>query len=90
MRTGDPDLLTAQEMWNLTTVHGDLDLLYAPAGGGYDYLIEEAVAVDIGDGWIAMAASIDDIITSKEKADREKDRLTLPELRRFRDEQTRS
>lgn len=85
--TSDPLLLATGDIWNLRTVYGDLDLLYAPAGGGYDHLIKNAVEVEIGDGVIVMAASLDDIIRSKELANRPKDHDTLSQLRRFRDEQ---
>ena len=73
-------------MWTLTTKYGNLDLLYSPTGGGYDYLVEEAIEVDVGEGWIVLVASMDHIIHSKEMADRPKDHQTLPYLRRFRDQ----
>ena len=85
----DPRLLAQGEIWNLRTVYGDLDILHAPAGGGYEHLIERAVEVEVGDGVMVLAASMDDIIHSKELANREKDHLTLAELRRFRDQQKR-
>ena len=85
----DPLLPAGGDIWNLRTVHGDLDLLYAPAGGGYDDLIQDAVEVEIGDGVMVLAASLDDIIRSKELANRDKDNIALPELRRFRDQQKR-
>ena len=56
MRRDDPELLSAEQIWNLTTKYGPLDLLYDPAGGGYDYLVEEAVQVDIADGCVILAA----------------------------------
>ena len=87
--TSDPLLLASGDIWNLRTVHGDLDLLYAPAGGGYDHLVENAVKVDIGSGAMVLAASLGDIIRSKELANRAKDHQTLDALRRFRDEQSR-
>lgn len=83
----DPLILLGTPMWNLITVYGDLDLLHSPAGGGYDELIGRAVAIDIGYGTIALAASMDDIIASKEEANREKDHRSLPRLRQFRDQQ---
>ena len=85
----DPLLLASGDIWNLRTVHGDLDLLYAPGGGGYDDLIQDAVEVEIGDRVMVLAASLDDIIRSKELANRDKDNIALPELRRFRDQQKR-
>ena len=83
----DPLILLGTPMWNLTTVYGDLDLLYSPSGGGYHELIGRAVAIDVGFGTIVLAASIDDIIASKEEANREKDHRSLPRLRQFRDQQ---
>ena len=87
--TEDPEMLQFMGIWHLDTVHGRLDLVYSPAGGGYEDLVEGAVRVDIGDGSIVLAASLDDIIASKELANREKDHKTLPTLRRYRDQQLR-
>lgn len=75
VQTKAPDLLRAQEVWNLTTKHGD-----------YEDLVEGAIGVDVGDGWIVLAASLGDIIASKELAGRPKDHRVLPELRWFRDQ----
>lgn len=62
IRTGDPDgvafpinagFLAAQpHMLNLTTVAGDLDLTITPSGfpSGYEGLVDNAVALDLGDG----------------------------------------
>ena len=90
VNTGDPELISASELWHLATIYGPLDLLYDPIGGGYDYLIEEAFQVDIGDGYVVLAASLEDIITSKTMADRPKDRQVLPDLLFFRDQYTNS
>ena len=68
---------------------GFLDLLYSPAGGGFEKLVEDAIWVDVGEGWVAAVASMDDIIRSKELANRPKDQQTLPDLYRFRDQQKR-
>jgi predicted nucleotidyltransferase len=86
--THDPVLLARGEIWNLRTVYGDLDLLYSPAGGGYEDLLPNAEWVTVR-GYPVLVASLDDIIRSKELADRVKDHQTLDELRRFRDEQLR-
>jgi len=86
--THDPQLLGASEIWNLRTVYGDLDLLYNPAGGGYDELLAESERVNVG-GYPVLVASLDDIIRSKELADRAKDHEALVQLRRFRDQQKR-
>ncbi len=84
--THDPQLLAQGEIWNLRTVHGDLDLLYNPAGGGYEKLLPNAEWVTVR-GYPVLVASLDDIIHSKELADRDKDHHSLQELLRFRDEQ---
>jgi hypothetical protein len=63
-----------------------LDLSIRPAGfGGYEDLIEHAVAFDVG-GFVVQVAGLDDIIQSKETADRAKDRAALPQLYALRDE----
>ncbi len=56
-----------------------------PAGtGGYDDLRTSAIVVDLGPTR-AMVASLEDIIRSKEAADRPKDRYALPRLRYLRE-----
>jgi hypothetical protein len=83
------EALARADIWNLVTDHGRLDLAFTPAGtGGYDDLARDAqhltvlgVGVDV--------ASLADVIRSKEAADREKDRLVLPVLRRLLTEQER-
>jgi hypothetical protein len=83
------EALAGADLWNLVTDHGRLDLAFTPAGtGGYDDLARDAdhltvlgVGVDV--------ASLADVIRSKEAADREKDRLVLPVLRRLLTEQER-
>ena len=54
--TNVPNLLEQSTMWNLRTIYGDLDMLYNPLGGGYDYLLLNAVRVDIGQ-YPALVAS---------------------------------
>lgn len=69
------------DSWTLTTRHGDLDLLFMPAGtGGYDDLRRAAVVVDLGQTDAAMA-DLSDIIRMKEAAGRPKDLAQLPALR---------
>jgi hypothetical protein len=66
---------------NLTTPYGDLALSYVPSGtGGYDDLVRNASKFVIA-GCPVHVASLDDVIRSKEAANREKDRATLPTLR---------
>lgn len=80
------------ETMTLQTDAGALDVLSAlPDRAGravdHDQLITRAREVIVAPGLIARAASLDDIVASKEWADRPKDRDALPELRRLLDEQ---
>ncbi len=78
----DAAFLRQMKMVNLTTRFGDLDLSFEPSGtGGYDDLSRRAVRIDLRDGISTQIASLEDIIRSKEAANREKDRLALPTLR---------
>jgi hypothetical protein len=67
---------------NLVTDLGDVDLVPAPAGfpRGYDELVDQAIAIDLGDGVSTRVASLDDVITSKRAAGRAKDLAALPYL----------
>jgi predicted nucleotidyltransferase len=70
-------------VWNLATTFGGLDITYVPAGtSGYADLAERAQKTDIG-GIIVRVAALEDVIRSKEAANREKDRVVLPALRRL-------
>ena len=78
----DAPFLRQMRMLNLTTRFGDLDLAFEPAGtGGYADLASRAVNYDLGDGLIVPVAALEDIIRSKEAANREKDHQSLPTLR---------
>lgn len=78
----DAPFLRQMRMLNLTTRFGDVDLAFEPAGtGGYDDLSQRAVQIELRDGTSTHVASLEDIIRSKESANREKDRLALPTLR---------
>ena len=78
--------LSGAILWNLMTRHGALDLTLVPSGTtGYDDLRRDAVEINIREIRVVVAA-LADIIRSKEAADREKDRLTLPTLRRILEE----
>jgi hypothetical protein len=85
----DSTLLEQADIWTLTTTHGDLDLVMAPAGtGGYPDLIRDAEELRVSidpELWVNVA-SLPDVIRSKEAAGREKDRATLPLLRRTLEE----
>ena len=81
-----PSLLASMAMLNTTTRHGDLDIGFRPAGiDDYDALRGNAITFNV-DGVEVLVASLDDVIRSKETADRPKDRATLPLLRALRDE----
>ena len=84
--TDQPAIFEERDFWRLRTIHGDVDLIFAPRGGGYDQLLPNSVRVVVG-GYPVLVASLDDIIRSKELANRDKDHRSLPELRRFRDQQ---
>jgi hypothetical protein len=71
---------------NLVTSAGDLDLSLEPSGtSGYRELSSRAVVFDIN-GMEVLVASLDDIIHSKQTANRAKDHVTLPILKALRDE----
>lgn len=81
----DADNLLRAGVWNLTTRYGDLDISFVPSGTeGWADLSVHTIGIDI-DGTQVNVAALDDIIRSKEAADRPKDRLVLPSLRRLRD-----
>lgn len=81
-----PTSLRDVQVWNLVTDHGRLDLTFAPSGtDGYGDLARDAThLVVLGVG--VDVASLADVIRSKEAADRDKDRLVLPVLRRLAEE----
>ena len=82
----DEHLLGQMTMLNLVTAFGDFDLALRPAGfGGFDDLIGQSVEYDL-DGVVVHVAGLDDIIRSKEAANRDKDRAALPQLYALRDE----
>jgi hypothetical protein len=80
-------MLGRAEMWNLVTNAGRIDLAFRPSGTeGYDDLRRGAVEFDVFGVTIA-AASLEDIIRSKEAADRPQDRqdvLIMREMLRRR------
>jgi hypothetical protein len=92
IRTGDtPDglpfacdapFLRQMRLLNLVTGFGDLDLCFEPAGtGGYRDLEPRSVRYQLGPMLTVPTAALEDVIRSKEAANREKDRATLPTLR---------
>jgi hypothetical protein len=85
----DAASLARMDISTWRTDAGDLDVLTAiPTRDGGRARFEELVArserVEV-DGVVVMVASLDDIIASKEWADRPKDREALVELRELRD-----
>jgi hypothetical protein len=82
----DATFLSNVELLNLQTRFGDLDLSFVPAGtGGYDDLIQNAVEIRIR-GVTVRVASLEDVIRSKESANRPKDHRSLPLLRQLLEE----
>ncbi|MGH7571096.1 MAG: hypothetical protein ACREMK_04540 [Gemmatimonadota bacterium] len=78
-----PELLSRVEILNLTTKHGDLERSFVPAGTqGYADLSRRAMRITIRGTDVSVSA-LADVIRSKEAADRERDRVTLPTLRRL-------
>lgn len=77
----DATCLAGNDIWNLTTSHGDLDLIFVPAGTeGYDDLKRDAILVDFGEVQAPMASLVD-VIRSKQASSRAKDHAQLPALR---------
>jgi len=83
----DAKSLGRAEIWNLTTPHGDIDITFTPSGTqGYGDLHRDAASAEVL-GVAIEIASLADVIRSKEAADRPKDHLALPLLRRLLEEQ---
>lgn len=79
----DASSLASVAIWNLVTDHGRLDITVTPSGtAGYGDLIRDAEHLTIF-GLAIDVASLADVVRSKEAADREKDRVVLPVLRRI-------
>lgn len=69
------------ELWNLVTAAGRVDIIFRPAGtNGYDDLRAGAVRFEIH-GEALFAASLRDILRSKEAADRPQDRQDAAVIR---------
>ena len=76
-----PQTLARADLWNLVTSAGRLDVAFIPSGtGGYDDLIRTAVPFDVF-GVRLDAASLEDIVRSKEAADRPQDRQDVVIIR---------
>ena len=75
------ETLGRADLWNLVTSAGRLDVAFAPAGtDGYEDLSRSAIRFEVF-GVDLWAASLADIIRSKEAADRPQDRQDVVVLR---------
>jgi hypothetical protein len=82
----DSTFLANVQLLNLVTRFGDLDLSFRPSGTeGFSDLFRGAVEVNLRGLRVAVAA-LEDVIRSKEAANRPKDLRTLPVLRRLLEE----
>jgi hypothetical protein len=78
--------LAPDSIVNMTTEAGDLDVTFCPSGtSGFSDLKRDAVEIEAADRLHIFVASLEDVIRSKQAANREKDRLALPRLRRLLD-----
>jgi hypothetical protein len=78
--------LSPESIVNMTTEAGDLDITFRPSGtSGYSDLLRDAIEIEVADRLHIFVASLEDVIRSKQAADREKDRIALPRLRRLLD-----
>ncbi len=74
-------MLERGEMWNLVTAAGRLDIAFVPAGTeGFDDIVGDAVRFDVY-GVELLVASLEDIVRSKEAADRPQDRQDVVIIR---------
>jgi hypothetical protein len=84
-----PAMLARADVWNLTTSAGRLDVAFRPSGTrGYEDLMRDAVRFDAF-GATVHAASLRDIVRSKEAADRPQDRQDIVLLREMMKRQGR-
>jgi hypothetical protein len=83
----DEHFLEKMQMLNLVTDHGDFDISFRPAAfpNGFEDLVERSQPFEL-DGFVVRVAALEDIIRSKETANRDKDRAALPQLYALRDE----
>lgn len=74
------------DILNLVTQFGELDISFVPSGtAGYPDLREHAIPVALG-GLTIQVAALEDVIRSKQAANRPKDQRTLPLLRQLLEE----
>jgi len=78
-----PSMLERADVWNLVTTAGRLAVAFVPSGtAGYDDLVRSAVQFEVF-GATLDVASLQDIIRSKEAADRPQDRQDVLVLRQM-------
>jgi hypothetical protein len=78
----DGTTLANGSSWKFITEHGELDVALDPDGThGYKDLVRGAVDTRAY-GLTIKVAALEDVIRSKEAADRPRDRAVLPDLRR--------
>jgi hypothetical protein len=75
-------------MLNLVTEFGDMDLVFTQAGTvqGYEQWLEHSRSAQLRLGVVVAVADLNDIIASKEAANRPKDQRSLPYLESLRDQ----
>lgn len=82
-----PQMLSRSDLWNLVTAAGRLDVAFFPSGTrGYTDLVRNAISFDVFGAKLDVA-SLEDIIRSKEAANRPQDQqdvLILREMLRQR------
>ncbi len=82
----DAGFLGGVELLNLITRFGDLDLSFRPSGtAGFAELARRAVGMTVR-GLNVPVAALEDVIRSKEAANRPKDHRNLPILRQLLEE----
>lgn len=80
----EPEMVASARSWTLVTRHGDLDLVFEPAGTrGYADLARGAGRLKVADDppLTVVVAALTDLIRTKEASGRAKDRAALPLLR---------
>ena len=84
------DVASSPTSWNLTTRHGDLGLAFTPSGTyGCRDLVAGVVVVTLR-GTSFPVAGLADIVRSRDAANRDEDRRTLPVLRELLAAHTRA
>ena len=78
----DPEFFERVELVNLVTPHGAIDVSFMPSGTqGYSDLIVRARPLELTAELQPPIADLEDVIRSKEAANRPKDLAALPALR---------